>query len=553
MFHEINPETILKGYVTRPGRLSITGGTGGSDTGEKAEKQTAGEEQYVSISPDDIISLEQKTGTGAEIQISRLDQETYGLESADEYRYLEITFSDEVCSKIREKYGEQERYRLAQDVEEVGLENAYGYWMLASDAADTFYLVDNFQEENISGLLEFNFLHEPFAGAFRFNCMLPVDWEYLSGMEEPGENQRDIWDIGQPYATMQFRCYEKEIAAGEMQDFMTSLRRRLDTLDMPYAIGRTVDLENEFDLTIRTGTEHLGERVIDMLFSSFGLSVEGMYYDVYDSYYIEDLEYEKKDDGTYRFSLVLSDEFTNEWQMQEYETTIDEITASKNHRLYLMLDNEYRIAEADVVEDVDGTKITFDNLSYLGLDSISGDNLYLLNFLKELAQTPDMSAGYTSYSLKNYRIDGENNEDFGVKDIAENVTENEREAIRSVCPDAEVTGYSNDTVYVELKLEADETFPRKANEVIQKIYGACGLSSGRTDYMSITVYAGEDGMLSFSIDSSNNYHHMTYTGSYSGESIKPYREEFDRILQNDPFYTETVRKMSDTAWSYYYD
>lgn len=556
VFHEINPETVLKSYVTRPGKLSVTDGFGGEKTEEQTEEQTAEDEEYVDISSDDIISLEQKTGTGEEIQISRIDKELYGLEDADEYRYLEITFSDDVSRKMREQYGEQEIYRLSQDVEEVGIDNAYGYWMLTSDTPDTFYLVDNYQEENFSRLLEFVFQHEPFASSFRFNCLLPVDWDTLSGTENPGVNQRDIWEIEQPYVTMQFRCSEEEIAAGEMQDYMASLRRRLDALDMPYAIGRTADPEYKFDLTIRTGTEHLGEDIIGMLFSSFGLSVEGTYYDVLDAYYVEDLEYEKKDDGTYQFSLIPTEDFMNEWNMEDYDTKIDEITASENHTLYLMSNSNYRLAEADVSKDVDGTRITFDNLRYLGLDTIGEDDLYLLDLLKELAQTRRMSSGYTYHSLKNYRIDGENNEDFGVKSITENVVENEREAIQSVWPDAEVNGYYagyNDAVNVELKLEADEAFPEKANEAIQKIYGACGLAAGKIDYMNITIHAGEDGTISITIDSNNNYHYMAYSGYYSGESIKPYRKEFDRILQNDPFYTETVRKTSDTAWSYYYD
>ena len=553
VFHEISPETVLKSYVTRPGKLSVTGGFGGE---KKAEEQTAEDEEYVDVSPDDIISLEKKTGNGEEIQISRIDKELYGLEDADEYQYLEITFSDEVCRNMRKQYGEQEIYQLAQDVEEVGIGNAYGYWMLTSDTPDTFYLVDNFQADTLSGLLEFNLRNEPFASSFRFNYLLPVDWETLSGTENPGENQRDIWDIEQPYITMQFRCNEEEVTAGEMQDYMSSLRRRLDALDMPYAIGRTADPERKFDLTIRTGTGHLGGSITSVLFSSLGLSVEGTYYNVINGYDVEGLEYEEKADGTYQFYLILSDDFTDEWDMEQYETTIEEITASENHTLYLMLDSNYRLAEADVTEDVDGTRIIFDNLCYLGMDTIGADDLYLLELLKELAQTCTMSSGYTYHSLENYRIDGENSEDFGVESITEIVVENEREAIRSVWPDAEVTedyfGY-NDAINVELELEADETFPQKANEAIQKIYSASGLAAGEIDYMIITIHAGEDGTISISLDSSNNYHYMVYSGSYSGESIKPYQEEFDRILQTDPFYTETVRKALDTAWTYYYD
>lgn len=557
VFHEMNPETALRCYVTRLGKLSITGGYSGGNTEEGTGEPSTEDGQFVDVSRNDITGLERKTATGEELQTDRITKGTGRFENSEEYQYFEITFSDEVCSRMRELFGEQEVYYLSQDIEEVGSTNSYYYQILASDSPDTFYIIDYYQEDNIYNLVEFNYLHETFGSSFLFNCVFPVEWEAMSETEDPGENQCDIWDIEQPYVTMRFGCYTEEISAGEMQDYTASLRRRLDALDMPYAIGRTIDPEFDYGLTIRTGTEHIREDIIELLFSDFGLRVEGTYYDVIDGYDVEGLEYEKKDDGTYQFYLILNDDFTDERDMEKYETTIDEITASENHTLYLVAADGYRLAEADVTEDVDGTRITFDNLSFLELDTISEDDLYLLDLLKELAQTPEMSAGDTSYFLTRYRIDGENDEEFGVTSDAEKVLENEREAIQAVWPGAEVKGYDigldPDSINVNLELKADETFPRKANEAIQKIYGACGLAAGGIDYMNITIRAGEDGMISISIDSSNNYHYMVYSGYYSGKSIKPYQEEFDRILQNDPFYTETVRKASDTAWSYYYD
>ena len=557
VFHEINPETALRCYVTRPGKLSITGGYSSGDAEEGTGEPAAEDGQFVDVSRDDITGLERKTATGEELQTDRITKGTSRFESSEEYQYFEITFSDEVCSRMRELFGEQEVYYLSQDIEEAGSINSYYYQILASDSPDTFYIIDYYQEDNIYNLVEFNYLHETFGSSFLFNCVLPVEWEAMSETEDPGENQCDIWDIEQPYVTMRFGCYTEEISAGEMQDYTASLRRRLDALDMPYAIGRTIDPEFDYGLTIRTGTEHIGEDIIELMFSSFGLSVEGTYYDVIGRYDIEDLEYEEKADGTYQFSLILNEDFESEWNMEKYETAIEEITASENHTLYLMADSGYRMAEADVTEDVDGTRITFDNLSFLGLDTISEDDLYLLDLLKELAQAPEMSAGDTSYFLTRYRIDGENDEEFGITSVAEKVLENEREAIRSVWPDAEVEGYDAgldpDSINVDLELEADETFPRRANEAIQKIYGACGLQTDEIDYMDINIHAGEDGTLSFSICTSNNFHCINYDGYYTGESIKPYREEFERILQTDPFYSETVIRSYDTAMSYYYD
>lgn len=544
---------VLKSYVTRALKLSIIGGySKGSDT------QSIRINNAVDVSRDDIINKELKKGTAEEMGLDRVAEisDSYdNIEKADEYEYMEITLSDEVCRKVREVYGKCDVYYLGQDVEEMAEDGYYYYFLFTSDEPNTFYICDSYQEPVIDRLLEFNYDHEPFTSSFYYNYIMPVEWERVSEIQNPGEYQTDIWDLEEPYVTMQFNCSEDEVKDGEMQDYMSNLKVRLDTLDMPYAVGKTVDRDSEYGLTIRTGMEHLGAGLVDILFSSSGLGVQGMYYDVLESYDICDLEYEKQADGTYVFSLILTDDFENSWKMNDYKAAVSGIEASENKDICLIAANRYRLAKADVTEDINGTTITFDNLYYLGLDTITEEDLYLLDLLKELAQTSAMSSGYTFYYMLNSRVDGQDGDQVGVSMIYDEQLESTRETIQSVYPDASVINqYEATSITVKLNLEPDEHFPEKANEAIQTIYRLSGVSSNERDAVSIYIYAGEDKKsgINVYIQSDNNAHCINYHGSYYGENIKTYQDEFAQIVESDPFYTDTItaHEYYDHPWDY---
>ena len=535
VFHGGQPKVIMESYVTRPVRLSVVGYYDG-----EVLSQDTDEESRVDVSRDDIVSLEQKTGSGEEIGIDRLLRlDSYsGLEEKEEYQYLELALSDEASDRIRDRYGEKQVYCLAQDVEsEDG--NWYYFQMLPTDRNNTFYIVDNNQAKNITRLIEFNYLQEPLPGEFSCTCVLPVEWETVSNEEEPGENQRDMGDLEQPFITMQFETMSADVSSGELQDYQTSFKRRLDTLDMPYMLGRTVDAESGDGISVRTGVEHISQGIAELLVSSYGLSVEGLYYDLLNSYDIEGLEYEENEDGTWQFSLILSDSL-----MEDYENTLQKVQESGEQELYLVADYTYRIAKADISEDVDGKKITFDNLCYLGLDTISEYDLYLLDLLKEVAETPDMSAGGTKYDLQNSLIIGGETDSLEEEPFLTVQKEKAREAILAVCPDAKtISTTANTSLYVGLYIEADEQLPEKADQAIQDIYAASGLEQGEWDSLALGIRTGTDGWISISIQADRLHHCMTYQSSCSGESIQPWQDDFMQILDTDPFYKETIRNM----------
>ena len=543
VFRGVAPDEVLTSYVGCAAELSVVGYTGG-DTDSLSAKA----DQRVDLDREDIVSLERKTDSGETIGIDRIDKESYGLEEADEYEYFEITFSEEAAGRIREMYGEHEIYYLGQDVESA--ENLLCFFqMLASDSPNTFYIVDNYQEETFGDLMEFNYQHEPFEGRIEANCIPPVEWECISRTENPGEKQCDIWDMEQPYITLELYAGSEEIAPGELQDYMSNLKQRLDTLDIPYAIGKAADSDSENSLVVRTQPERMGMENVRLLFSSYGLKVEGMYYDLINSYDIKGIEYEEKSDGTYQFSLVLGDDTSYDWWQEDYNTAVKEISSSENSEIYLIYDFSYRIAKADINESVDGMRIIFDNLYYLGLDSIEKEDVYLLDFLKEVAETPKMSAGGTSYALKNYRIDGAD-KSAEEPTVTEKLLEKTEESIHSSYPEAEVSCYA-DTLQVKLNIETGDQFPENVNKAIQKIYSTCGLTSGEWENASIIISDKTGGEVYISIESDNTSHCMGYNGYYSGDALSPYREEFEQILRTDPFYTQTIKEKYEDAWTFY--
>ena len=263
---------------------------------------------------------------------------------------------------------------------------------------------------------------------------------------------------------------------------------------MPYAWGKTVDPDSAYGISVRIKEGRISKGMVELLLATYGLKVEGLYYDLLDPYEIEGLEYEEKEDGTWQFSLILSDDIS-----EEYESTLREIQESEEQDLYLVADYSYRIAKADASEDVDGTRIIFDNLCYLGLDTISGEDLGLLDLLKEVAESPAMSAGGTEYDLQGSLIIGGETDSLEEEPFL-TVQKKGQGGYPGSMPGGKDYQYdANTSLYVGLYIEADEQLPENADQAIQDIYAASGLEQGEWDSLALGIRTGTDGWISISI------------------------------------------------------
>lgn len=543
-FHGDSPNDILKTYVTRPIQISIAA----VPVPEDATLKVVGENEWIDVGRDDILTLERRTGKAEDFGLAKY-ADYYEMDKEREYEFVEISFSDSVCDKIQALNNESDVYYFAQDID-INEYVSFDY-MVASEEKNTFYIADRYQEDSFFRLMEYNYRNKSFEHPFVVNYLLPVDWENTGEIENPGDMQCDVWDLKEPYVTFQVSTFAEDASEGILMDYVTCLKKKLDALGCSYAFGKTVYPESPYGFTIRTSSERINKELMDMLASSSGcgLNVDSLYYSIITPSAVKNIEYEQQSDGTYQFSLVLDEDIEENWDMESYITDVVEMGTLENQEIFLVTDEGVKLAKMELSKATEGKRMVFDNLYYFGQDTITEDNLYLLKFLKEGVQTNAELNDELRYRVSHYRIDGKKDEDFGLCSVNESLREEETERILSVYPDANIDfGYLGDlSVRIRIGIEGDTRFPQSVNDLIQTIYKLSGISENEIEILYLSIFIGEE-HLTFRIESNNHYHYMCYTGNYYGNGER-YRE-FVQMLETELFYTETVKPDPKDAFEY---
>ena len=554
VFKDLDVEGTLEGEISRAMELYITGYL---DEEGYLELLSEREGEPIAISREDIEKISVSQGNADAFGISEEDIETYRLGEAEEYIRVEIVLSEDICGSIQKVFGEQDVYCLGMDVGEYG---RYYYWNLfKAKSKDTFYIIYAGQNEGYNRLLQFNLQQETFTNGFTLNYTMPVEWSLPSDFTDPGEYQCNVWDIHEPYVTFQVDINEYyEIEEKEWQDVYASIKRRMDALNMPYAIGKTVNPDSEYGITIRTGTDHMGPEIIEMIFSNGGLRVGGIYSTLLYSNYVNDLTIESGKNGTYRFCPV-----SDEMDSYSYESSIDAISSSDSSAVYLKVGTntgELKIAKTDISEIVKERNLRFDNIYFLGMDKLTEENKYLLDLLKEIAVSPKFTPGYASYSLVSYIIkDNDGFNDWGIQSLADDILNSVKEQVGNLYPYAKVTAssYNCRSMIISMDMELNDDFPQRANEAVKQLYNICDLQSGEIESLYMYIYTDCGGWIQISFAPSSYDPVIEYSGEarFVHEKLKEYGEKFRDIVLSDLFYTETVKSRAEgvDSWSFYFE
>ena len=554
VFKDLDVEGTLEGEISRAMELYITGYL---DEEGYLEPLSEREGEPITISREDIEKISVSQGNADAFGISEEDIETYRLGEAEEYIRVEIVLSEDICSSIQKVFGEQDVYCLGMDVGEY---DRYYYWNLfKTKSEDTFYIINAGQNEGYNRLLQFNLQQETFSNGFTFNYTMPVEWGSLSEFTDPGEYQCNVWDIQEPYVTFQVDINEYyEIEEKEWQDVYASIKRRMDALNMPYAIGKTVNPDSEYGITIRTGTDHMGPEIIEMIFSNGGLRVGGIYSTLLYSNYVNDLTIESGKNGTYSFCPV-----SDELDSYSYESSIDAISSSDSSAVYLKVgtnSGELKIAKTDISEIAKERNPRFDNIYFLGMDKLTEENKYLLDLLKEIAVSPKFTPGYASYSLVSYIIKDNNGfNDWGIQSLADDILNSVKEQVGNLYPDAKVTAssYNCRSIIISMVMDLNDDFPQRVNEAVKQLYNICSLESGEIESLYMDIYTDYVGWIQISFAPSSYDPVIEYSGEarFVQEKLKRYGEKFRDIVLSDPFYTETVKSRAEgvDGWSFYFE
>lgn len=203
------PEYVIRAYISRAAVYSLKS----TDTGE-----------MIDIDQTTDISVIKKEGA-----IPGIDKSKYGI-TKDEYSYFEIGFTDEFFEKNKDVFeGWDNKYILCQDVDCTPYLELFK--TIPMDDKKGFYIID--EDDGIyTELLEYNLTHEPLEHYFNIGMDEQVSWqddesqfgEYQTEEIADNEEKTDIYVYGL-------------LSDGEKADSFYVLRKRLDALKSPYALG----------------------------------------------------------------------------------------------------------------------------------------------------------------------------------------------------------------------------------------------------------------------------------------------------------------------------
>lgn len=214
------PEYVLRAYLVRAMKLELEN----TETGE-----------HIALKQTEDFSVRKKKGM--------IPGEETDADAEQSGTYLEVKFSAAFAEKNAEllkRWGTS--YRLCQDVDSVPALSAVTTWPEKDGTG--FYLVDTDDGAYIDLLLH-DLTHEALEHGFTFSIEEQVDWQ--EQQEIKGEQQVSEKTL-QREADADLQCFVYGfMTPGELSDCYQSLQARLDTLQIPYALGQMDALSAALD------------------------------------------------------------------------------------------------------------------------------------------------------------------------------------------------------------------------------------------------------------------------------------------------------------------
>ena len=226
-FEIFGDETVtdmIKCYVSRAQRFYLT------TNGFYDEKPDPAQ---VEVTPADIESVELFKGKipgEPEIKDER-------VEDKENYDYIKVILNKDFVKANKDAldaYGEKAVF-AADCVECAG--EYYYYYTFKGETENVYYILGDNQTP-VNEAVMHNLTTEALAGSLNFGFDVAADWEKASEGATFGKNQKEYKEIKGETISISYRASEHTpITEGGWLDAIASLKKRLDTLGEPYALG----------------------------------------------------------------------------------------------------------------------------------------------------------------------------------------------------------------------------------------------------------------------------------------------------------------------------
>lgn len=461
------------------------------------------------------------------------------------YLYLELTEEGQAVIDGLRKEDHTPSFRL--DADTLAYDGIHFALVLPGEAPCSWYLLDgrwgSLQVwKALASLLKQEPLNRPYT--FRAELDPMAAWQEPSELPEDarGAFQRGISSIPERNVTLFYTSTSgEEISDHSFDETLLVLKRRLDCLGLPYAIG--ADFFDPRIIAVCLPTDALAYDTVASILPTSSVRIASSYaHDdvIFPTTYDYRSSIEQTEEGFYTLVLTATDP---DYDIERIHSSTEAMLAEGDDTVYLTCDTKIKIAEAHLDAPVEDGVLVFDRLPFLGTDHITEDQLPLLDMLCEIVNSGGRLGEYCQYSLQNIWYSTPDT-DFGV---ARNLREG-AELLENVGTDfAPAEAWRNaddddDTIRMHLHLEAVPGFAEEAAALIEELYERYDIEHSNVDGLLITV-ADETkfdrcrvSIAKTILDSKD--HRYTASVILQGEKYLAYQEEFEQAFSSRPFYTE---------------
>lgn len=542
---------ILRNYLTNVLELFAFDGSGVQDAA-RAER--------FALARSDLESVTLHTG-----HLPGVDAASLGIEM-EEYEYIEIVLTA-ACAEAHAaeiaSWGSNLTFGLDLETSAANGQGIFYYYTVPSADGSRFYLVNDDTGGPFSALLVWNLTHDPLPQAFTFQIVDDCAWETPEDSAHPGANQLAADALAAQasnlvtlvyeynYTTNFFTEFDPESEAPlEPEAIETALKLRFDTLQQPYAFGKSSGRENSY--VFQTSADHISRDYAALLCTDTRrISLRSGLISV-PSNVITTADVVAQSDGSYALRLRLGSDGQRD-SIGILQSLTETISAKGGGPVYLMFDGIY-FASRQIDAPVSNGCLYFDHCCLANLDHLSSDQKFIFDLAALLCSEEkplkDMTLSDVVFSASSPAVFGlpESDALAQLPGIAQR--------IRQVCPDARVAAKEK-LLYAVVDLPVDGQLPEAFAALAREILEASGLEDSVYDGLCVMLgqnTGGGTAQIAFLRYCSSVFYpsdepledgDLVLVTDFQGGDLTPYAEAFAQRMQTDPFYASTCKTIEE--------
>ena len=456
-------DLVLAGFLVRPTRLYAYDAAGEN-----------GETDYIRIERSDLERVEIRKGP-----LDGVNPADYDF-GEDDFQYIEVVLTDDFVSRVGSQIGAWKQFTFLMDYEQYRntSRKPYSFDTVPSGDGKTFCILVNDPDGRSLRIIRNNLSCSPMPDALEYEIDLNyiTAWQTRGNARAWGQNQCEFPDLEGETATFRFSALK--MREGEELDLLNTLKKRLDSIGTPYALGISAD-DTQAYYTVAMAADRTGPAVMNLIIDNYIYLKTGL------SYQMIKMENILLRPGSepYKFTLALNPESSS---YEKADRTLHELVGEAGQgdgTIFLYYGYTLPLFAARAEDFREDGALEFTCLcevedSALAVRLLTESDTWLVNFMQALIQNPYPIEllYYDKYQINTgFGVPPSSVQDFGVR-FNSRGNAGLREEMQGVWKDAAVTSNLY-AVHIRLDLPLDEFFAGKAVSLVQKMYGLIDFSS----------------------------------------------------------------------------